>query len=452
MADKKQKHQVGVNLDTSIEQSKKWYERAKKVLAGGVSSSARMPAAGTVQTPLYIKQGAGSRVWDLDGNEFVDHLFSYGSLIAGHSHPKVMKAVEKQVKLGTMFGTCNTAEVELAEQICKMVPCAELVRYANSGSEAIAGAIRAARGYTGKTKILKFEGHYHGWVDLLAISNRPTTEEAGDFHAPNSRPHSKGIPQGVVGDVIICPWNEPQILKDILNKYDGQIAAIIAEPLVANNACIMPIPGYLELLREESSRRGIILIFDEIVTGFRVAPGGAQEMYGITCDIAVYSKAIGGGMPISAFAGKREFMDPIAKNTVKHGGTYNGNPICSVAALETLKIVNDQKSLTKAYNSGNELIETIRKEAKDNNVKCIIQGVGPMFQVLFTEREKITNYRHLFDADTAKFGVFRDTVLEHGLHINGSYSACWFVSTVHTKDDAKIAKKAIHEGMKRIKS
>ncbi len=446
------KKQPGANLETSLEESKKWFERAKKVLAGGVSSSARMPAAGTIQTPLYIKKGKGSRVWDLDGNEFVDHLFSYGSLIAGHSHPKLVKAVETQIKLGTMFGTCNTAEVELAEQICQMVPCADLVRYANSGSEAIAGAIRAARGYTGKNKILKFEGHYHGWVDQLAVSQRPTAEEAGDFKSPNSRPHSKGIPQGVVDDVIICPWNEPQILKDILNKNDGKIAAIIAEPLVANNACIMPIPGYLELIRTESSRRGIVLIFDEIVTGFRVAPGGAQELYGITPDLAVYSKAIGGGMPLSAFAGKREIMEPIAKNTVKHGGTYNGNPICAVTALETLKLVNDKSSLKKAYNSGNVLIEAIKREAKANNVKCIVHGVGPMFQVLFTERENVTNYRHLFEVDTAKFGIFRDTLLRHGVHINGSYSACWFVSTVHTKDDAEIAIKAIHKGMKKIKS
>ena len=441
----------GVNLETSIEESKKWFERAKKVLSGGVSSSARIPAAGTVQTPLYINKGSGSRVWDIDGNQFVDLLLSYGSLILGHSHPKILNALENQIKLGTMFGTCNTTEVELAEQICKMVPCADKVRYANSGSEAIAGAIRAARGYTGKNKILKFEGHYHGWTDQLAVSNRPSLEEAGDFETPASRPHSKGIPGGVVDDVIICPWNEPEIFKNILKKYDGQIAAIIAETLVANNACIMPKVGYLELLKTESEKRGIILIFDEIVTGFRIAPGGVQEVYGIIPDLAVYSKAIGGGMPISAFAGKRDIMEPISKNTVKHGGTYNGNPVCAIVALETLKGVDEKGALTKAYNISNEIMEIIRFEAKQSNINCIVQGLGPMFQVVFTDRKEITNYRHLFDVDSLKFGLFRDTLLENGIHINSSYSACWFVSTVHTEEDVNIAKKAIHAGMKKIK-
>ncbi|MCL1864722.1 MAG: aspartate aminotransferase family protein [Spirochaetes bacterium] len=440
-----------VNLKTSIEESKKWFERAKKVLSGGVSSSARMPAAGTIQTPLYINRGAGSRVWDVDGNQFVDFLLSYGSLIIGHSHPKILNAMEKQIKLGTMFGTCNTAEVELAEQICKMVPCADQVRYANSGSEAIAGAIRAARGYTGKSKILKFEGHYHGWTDQLAVSNRPSAEEAGNFETPASRPHSKGIPSGVVDDIIICPWNEPEILKNTLKKYNRQIAAIIAEPLVANNACIMPKSGYLELLRTESNKRDIILIFDEIVTGFRIAPGGVQEVYGIIPDLAVYSKAIGGGMPISAFAGKSEIMEPISKNTVKHGGTYNGNPISAIVALETIKVVNEKDALAQAYNVSNEIMEILRFEAKQNNINCIIQGLGPMFQILFTDREEVTNYRHLFDVDSLKFGIFRDTLLENGIHINSSYSACWFVSTVHTPDDVNIAKKAIREGMKKIK-
>jgi len=445
------KEDVGVNLKISIEESKKWFERAQKALSGGVSSSARMPAAGTIQTPLYITRGLGSRVWDVDGNQFVDLLLSYGSLILGHSHPKILNALENQIKLGTMFGTCNTAEVELAEQICKMVPCADLVRYANSGSEAIAGAIRAARGYTGKSKILKFEGHYHGWTDQLAVSNRPSAEEAGNFETPASRPHSRGIPGGVVDDVIICPWNEPEIFKNILKKYDGQIAAVIAEPLVANNACIMPRPGYLELLRTESAKRGIILIFDEIVTGFRIAPGGAQEVYGITPDIAVYSKALGGGMPIGAFAGKHEVMEPISKNTVKHGGTYNGNPISAVAALETLRNVSKKDDLTQAYNAGDEIMEIIKFEAKQNNINCIVQGLGPMFQALFTDRKEITNYRHLFDVDSLKFGIFRDTLLENGVHINSSYSACWFISTVHTADDVNIAKKAIHEGMNKIK-
>ncbi|HEY1406304.1 MAG TPA: glutamate-1-semialdehyde 2,1-aminomutase [Spirochaetota bacterium] len=451
-----EKSKTVVNADDTgakltIEKSRQYFERAKKSLAGGVSSSARMPASGTLSTPLYITHGKNGRVWDMDGNEFVDFLLSYGSLILGHCNPVLIKAFEEQIKKGTMFGTCNTAEVELAEQICKMVPCADLVRYANSGSEAICGAIRAARGYTGKSKILKFEGHYHGWVDLLAISNRPGVEESGLLESPISQPHSKGIPSGVVEDVIICPWNNMTILKSILDKYDGQFAAIIAEPIVANNGCIMPESGYLSYLREECTRRGIILIFDEIVTGFRAAAGGAQEYFNIECDIAVFSKAIGGGMPISAFAGKREIMEPIAKNTVKHGGTYNGNPVSAVSALETLRYVSNKDVLSNLHASGDALIETIRREARDNNIPCVVQGLGSMFQVVFTERKKLTHYRDLYDADSKRYGIFRDTMLENGVHINSSFSACWFLSVAHTQDDIDLAKKSISVAMKKAR-
>jgi glutamate-1-semialdehyde 2,1-aminomutase len=444
-------NEPGVPHELSFAKSKIWFDRAKKVLAGGVSSSARMPASGTLQIPLYVTSGKGSRILDVDGNEYVDHLLSYGSLIAGHCNPILCEAIELQTNLGAMFGTCNTIEVELAEQICRMVPCAELVRYANSGSEAIAGAIRAARGFTGKNKILKFEGHYHGWIDLLAVSNRPPIEKAGPFECPSSHPHSMGIPAGVVDDIIICPWNEPEILKNILSKYGDQFAAVIAEPIVANSACIMPLPGFLELLREECSRRGIILIFDEIVTGFRAAPGGAQQYFGIDCDIAVFSKALGGGMPISAFAGKRRIMEPIAKNTVKHGGTYNGNPLSAIVSLETLRIISNEATLRHMHNLGQTLIETIKKSAKDNKISCIVQGLGTMFQVLFTDRERITNYRDLFDVDAEKFGIFRDALLENGLHINSSYSACWFISSVHHDLDIEIDKNAIKAAMKKIK-
>ena len=435
----------------NVAKSKEWFERAKKSLAGGVSSSARMPASGTFSTPLYIDHGVGGRVWDIDGNEFVDLLLSYGSCVMGHGNTAIVEKVYEQLKKGTMFGTCNIPEVELAEKICEMVPCADMVRYANSGSEAICGAIRAARGFTGKTKVLKFEGHYHGWVDLLAISNRPSAGESGPLESPVSQPHSKGIPSGVVNDVVICPWNNREILKSILDKYDGQLAAVIAEPMVANNACIMPEDGYLEFLREECTRRGIVLIFDEIVTGFRARKGGSQEYFGITSDLAVFSKALGGGMPISAFAGKREIMDPIAKNTVKHGGTYNGNPIVAVSALETLRAVSQKGVLEKLNEKGLDIMDTIRKEAHDNGIPCVVQGIGSMFQVVFTERKKLTHYRDLFDADVKRFGVFRDSLLMHGVHINSSFSACWFLSVAHNSNDIDKVKESIRFAMKKAR-
>src|SRR5882724_2330878 len=253
---------LGLHRGAMVEESKHWFARAIRVLAGGVSSSARNTTTGSLPHPLYMTRGKGSRIWDADGNEFVDYLMSYGSVILGHVDPELTHILKSQIDAGTMFGTCNQPEVELAEQICRLVPCAELVRYANSGSEAICGAVRAARGFTGRSKILKFEGHYHGWVDVLAVSNRPSVKESGPLEMPTSQPHSRGIPSGVVADVVICPWNRPQILRDILDAHRDELAAVIAEPIVANNACIMPRPGYLELLRDECSHRGIVLIFD----------------------------------------------------------------------------------------------------------------------------------------------------------------------------------------------
>lgn len=429
--------------------SAEWFDRAKRVLAGGISSSARATVAGRVANPLYITHGTGSRIWDADGNQYIDYLLSYGSIVLGHTDPTIGHAVRQQLDLGTMFGTCNTVEVELAELICKMVPCAELVRYANSGSEAICGAIRAARGFTGRTKILKFEGHYHGWVDVLAISNRPTPAEYGPLEQPASCPHSKGLPSGVANDVVICPWNEPEILRAILDANEGQIAAIIAEPIVANNACIMPEAGYLQMIREECTKRGILLIFDEIVTGFRIAPGGAQQIFGVTPDLAVYSKALGGGYPIAAFAGSKAVMDPIAANTVKHGGTYNGNPLCAAAALATLRTLAEPHIMARLQVNGIAIAEAIRRAARDNNVPCAVQGMGAMFQVVFNaDGMPLRHYRDLAKADTKRFAAFWQSLLDQRIHANSSGTACWFVSAAHTPDDLRQTTEAIDRAMR----
>ena len=356
-----------------------------------------------------------------------------------------------QLQRGTMFGTCNTVEVELAGQIRSMVPGADLVRFASSGSEAICGAIRAARGFTGKSKILKFEGHYHGWVDVLAISNRPTLDEAGELASPASHPHSRGIPQGVVDDVIIAPWNELEILKAILQRHGDKLAAVILEPLVANNACIMPQPGFLEWIRQECSRRNIVLIFDEIVTGFRVAPGGAAQFLKIVPDMAVFSKAIGGGFPISAFTGRRDIMELVAANISKHGGTYNGNPLCAAAALATLKKLNQPGVLEAIDAHGRLLMDAINRAAHDCRIPCVVQGVGSMFQVIFgTNGHPLRHYRDLLKVDTRTFAAFRQSLLEHGVHINNSGSACWFISSAHRPEDAKLAETAIQAAMQSI--
>jgi glutamate-1-semialdehyde 2,1-aminomutase len=444
---------LGLDPHHTPQASHDWFERAKRVLAGGISSSARATTTGDLPYPLYITRGDGPYIWDADGNQFIDLLLSYGSAILGHADPGLCAAVSHQLRLGTMYGTCNTVEVELAEQICRMYPGAQLVRYANSGSEAIMGAVRAARGFTGKSKILKFEGHYHGWVDVLAVSNRPGAAESGPLSAPLSQPHSRGMPSGVVDDVIICPWNSPDILRDILDRHDGQIAAVIAEPIVANNACIMPQNGYLAFLREQCTRRGIVLIYDEIVTGFRVHSGGAAGLFGVVPDLAVFSKAIGGGLPISAFAGSKPVMDPVAANTVKHGGTYNGNPLCAAAALCTLRSLNDPAVQSRFHSSGHAIMEAVRRAAYDRRIGCIVQGLGSMFQVIFTDdSQPLLHYRDLARADVKRFAAFREALLQRGLFINSSGLACWFISAAHGPDQVLAARSAIDGAMDTIKN
>jgi glutamate-1-semialdehyde 2,1-aminomutase len=439
---------IGLGSASITEESARWFERAKKVLAGGISSSARSTTTGPLPYPLYITHGRGSRIWDADGNQYLDYLIAYGSVILGHTEPEATEAVTAQVELGTMFGTCNTVEVQLAEMICRLVPCADLVRFSNSGSEAMLGAIRAARGFTGRSKILKFEGHYHGWVDAVAVSNRPEPADAGPFATPFSHAHSRGMSPSTVAEVVICPWNEPQILRDILNAHPGEFAAVIAEPIVANNACIMPDAGFLQILREECTRHGSLLIFDEIVTGFRLAPGGAQTYFNVTPDMAVFSKALGGGLPLSAFAGRRDVMELIGKNTVKHGGTYNASPLCATASLHVLNKIADGKVLDRVRHHGQTIIEAVRRAARDNRVPLIVQGVGSMFQIVFGTDTPPRNYRDLARADFNRFAAFRQALLEDGVHSNSTAFACWFVSAAHTEADAKIAVDAVDRAMK----
>ena len=442
---------LGIAAAAPAHLSAQWFERARKVLAGGISSSARATTSGPRRYPLYMTRGEGAHLWDANGHEFIDYLLTFGSCVRGHANPEITRALHHQVDEGTMFGTCNTLEVELAEQICRMVPHADLVRYANSGSEAILGAIRAARGFTGKTRIVKFEGHYHGWVDQVAVSNRPDAKDIGPLVSPSSVPHSRGIPSGMVSDVIICPWNQPAILRQILDAHEGEIAAVIAEPIVANNACIMPQEGFLQILREECTRRGLVLIFDEIVTGFRTRPGGAQQLFGINADISVFSKALGGGLPISAFAGKRSIMQLIGENSVKHGGTYNGNPLCAAAALATLQTLENPQRQRQMAAHGQLLMDSIRRAASDCCIPCCVQGPGAMFQVIFNaDGAAPLHFRDLYAAQPARYAAFQAALLEAGVFVTPSHMACWFISTAHTDEDIERTAAAIAPAMKRV--
>ncbi|MEU1707630.1 aspartate aminotransferase family protein [Streptomyces sp. NPDC005706] len=428
--------------------SRELFERARLSLAGGTSSSSRILKTGTQPHPLYMESGSGAHIRDVDGNTYVDFLISYGSAVLGHASPLLTDALSSVLSSGTMFGTCNVPEVELAERICQSVPCADLVRYANSGSEAVQGAVRAARGFTGRSVVVKFEGHYHGWTDTLAVSAKSTEAEVGPYHAPTALPHSAGIPQGVLDDVVVCPWNDAEVLRSILDTNRGRVAAVICEPIVANNACTMPLPGYLDTLRRECTERGIVLIFDEVCTGFRTGVGGAQTLFGVVPDLAVYSKALGGGLPISAFAGRQEIMEQVGDNQIKHGGTYNGSPLCSTAALVTLNHLADPTVCRRIDEAGQRIMEAILKASRDNRIPCIVQGVGAMFQVVFRpEGSPTRNYRDLFSADLARYERFRHELLLRGIHINSYGLACWFVSAALDDDDTERTCAAVDEAI-----
>ncbi|WP_419992402.1 aspartate aminotransferase family protein [Streptomyces boninensis] len=428
-------------------QSKALFERAHGALAGGTSSSSRITTTGSAPHPLYFESGAGARVRDADGNEYIDYLLAYGSAVLGHASPQLADALTGVLKTGTMFGTCNVPEIELAEKICELVPCADLVRYANSGSEAVQGAVRAARGFTGRSVIVKFEGHYHGWSDTLGVSTKVAAGETGPYETPHAVPQSRGIPDGVVNDVVVCPWNDMETLRAVLDAHEGRIAALICEPIVANNACTQPLPGYLAALREECDRRGILLIFDEVCTGFRVHPGGAQALFEVTPDLAVFSKALGGGLPIAAFAGRRDIMEQVGANRTKHGGTYNGSPLCATAALTTLTELADPAVQSRIDTAGHQIQEAIRRSAHDHGVPCVVQGVGAMFQVIFGRTTQTHHYRDLFEADLARYERFRHELLLRGIHVNVYGLACWFVSAAHGDDEVAATCAAVSESI-----
>ena len=451
--------QVNISSSLTCEKtvhSSRLFQCAKNVLAGGVGSSARAIKTGRIPYPLYITHGKNSHIWDVDGNQFIDYLLSFGSSIMGHSNSEINKAVTESLEKGSMFGLCNVLEVELAEQICKMVPCAQLVRFSNSGSEAVKGALRVARGFTGKELILKFEGHYHGWTDELSISSKPSVETIGIVESPNSVPNSLGVSESSLKDVVVAPWNDFDILTNILDSYEingnSQFAAIICEPVVANNSCIMPKPNYLEFIREECNKRNIILIFDEVVTGFRLAAGGAQQCFNVIPDLTIFSKALGGGFPISAFCGKHEIMTLVGNNTVKQGGTYNSNPLCTAAALATLRSIEKPETLKHIHESGNMLSEAAKKAAIDFSVPIIVHNAGGIFQIIFTDREApIYNYRDvLHSADKNKYEIFVQSLLDQGIYANPNGNACWFTSSAHNQDDIHRTCEAIRTSIKKV--
>ncbi|MCE6989685.1 aspartate aminotransferase family protein [Dyadobacter sp. CY323] len=410
-------------------------ERAKKVLASGVSSEFRKynhPHA------LFYTHGKGSRIYDVDGNEYLDFTLSQGPLILGHSHPEVLKAIAEYSEMGQLFAGQHIREIELAEKLNELIPSAELMRFCLDGSEAVQTAFRVARAKTGKNKFLRFEGHYHGWMDNVCWGiSAPSPDALGSRENPNVFPWTQGLPEGVENDFIILPWNDLELVRKTVAERAPEIAAIITEPIMCNNGCIEPNPGFLAGLREICTEHNIALIFDEVITGFRISLGGAQKYFGITPDLSIFAKAIASGYAISAIVGKYEWMQLIEQAKVIHAGTMNaGNPTVA-AALATITVLEKEQPHERMFRLGKKLMKGLRNAAAESGHALLVEGPGPMFAISFTTLEKTSDYRDTLVADKAKLGKFISGMHEEGIRVIGR--GLWYISAVHTDEEIELA-------------
>jgi glutamate-1-semialdehyde 2,1-aminomutase len=433
--------------------SQEWFERAQKSLVEGVNSPSR-GAAVYAGGPIMLERGRGSRVWDIDGNEYIDFMMSFGALIQGHAHPAVVKTVSEAMTDGSHFAAATSAEVEAAERFCLMVPSAEVVRFTNTGSEATMLALRLARAHTGRNKFLKFEGHYHGWYDpfLLNAHGHPP-EQLGPVENPTRIPDSEGIPLSIFDDVVLAPWNDVGALEKVLQKHGHELAAVITEPIMANMGCILPGDGYLQRLRELTHDCGALLILDEVVTGFRYAPGGCQEYYGVQPDISTFGKALGAGFPVGAVAGPRSILERMrwSEKMVLHYGTFNGHRLTMKVIAANLDLLSAKDTHRKLHAVGDAAVAGLREVFRKRQMKAIVQGFGPMFQIYFTERDGIHDYRDYCKyVDTKLYSRFIHNLLEHGIYMTPSNGLHWIISTAHTGADVEALLAAADEACARL--
>ena len=412
-------------------QSAALLERAKKVMAGGVSSEFRKynhPHA------IFYTHGEGSRVYDVDGNAYLDFTLSQGPLILGHSHPHVLKSVHEYSQQGQLFAGQHIKEIELAETINRLVPSAELMRFCLDGSEAVQTALRVARAKTGRKKFLRFEGHYHGWLDNMCFGiSAPSAVALGSREEPEVFPWTDGLPDRVKDEFIIAPWNDIELLKEIIARHHQEIAAIITEPVMCNNGCIMPVEGFLQGIREICDQHGMALIFDEVITGFRLGLGGAQQYFNISPDLSIFAKAIGSGYPISVVAGKKKWMHLIEEAKVIHAGTMNsGNPTVA-AALATIDVLEKENPYPRMFQYGKKLMEGLREAAARYGHNLVVQGPGTMFHIAFTNKAEIKDYRDTLDLDRIKLGKFVAGMHDRGIRVIGR--GLWYISAAHTEEE-----------------
>jgi glutamate-1-semialdehyde 2,1-aminomutase len=397
------------------------FARAQVVIPGGVNSPVRA-FRGVGGTPAFIVRGEGSRIYDADGNEFIDYIGSWGPLLFGHRFPPVLDALRDTLEIGTSFGAPTEREIELAESIRELVPTVEMLRLVNSGTEATMSALRVARGFTGRNLTIKFEGCYHGHVDSLLV-------KAGSGVATLGLPDSPGVPKGFSDTTLALPFNDFAAIEHAFAERGGEIAAVIVEPVVGNMGCVAAAPGFLEILRTLCTRHGALLIFDEVMTGFRLAPGGAQELYGIRPDMTTLGKVIGGGLPIAAYGGRKDIMLYVAPSgPIYQAGTLSGNPLAVAAGLAMLRHLKSHPEVYKVLDEHTALLATAAPPG------VTVNRVGSMITFFFTDRP-VTDYESAKTSDTKRFGRFFHALLERGIYWPPAQFEAAFVSAAHSRED-----------------
>ena len=409
------------------------YEEAGRYLAGGVSSNVRYAS---VPVPLFFERGEGARLHDVDGNVQIDYVLGNGPAILGHAPPPVVQAVARSLVDGQVFAAQNRGELALARRLCALLPGAELVRFATSGTEAVQLALRIARAFTGRRKVVKFEGHYHGWTDSVYVSTRPALNEAGPDSQPVAVPESPGMAPGAWEDLIVLGWNDLDRLAKLFEDRGHEIAAVLTEPMMVNGGVILPEAGYLDGARRLCETHGALLICDEVITGFRLGLTGAQGRFGVGADLSIYAKAVAAGFPLAVVAGRRDVMEIVLTRGVMHGGTYNGNVQSMAAALATLdELERDGGAIYGVMERrGTRLMEGLRALADRHGLPVLVQGVPTMFQTFFTTGAPPRNYREAAGCDRVQAAAFSRALQEEGVRVNQRCS--WFLSAA--QDDATI--------------
>ena len=425
-----------------MKKSQQLFERAQGRIPGGVNSPVRAFRA-VGGTPVFFERASGAYLWDADGKRYIDYVGSWGPMLAGHGHPAVVEAVQEAASRALSFGAPTEAEVELAELLCRLVPSMDLVRLVSSGTEATMSALRLARGFTGRSVIVKFEGCYHGHADSLLV-------KAGSGALTFGNPSSAGVPAETAAHTAVLDYNDTAQLKKLFSERGRDVAGVIVEPVAGNMNLVLPVPGFLETLREECTRHGALLILDEVMTGFRVSAGGAQAHYGVKPDLTTLGKVIGGGLPLGAFGGRRDIMEKIAPlGPVYQAGTLSGNPIAVAAGLATLKIVSAKGFHEKVASTTRTLVERLGAEAKRAGVKFSAQSIGSMFGVYFREQPP-KSFAEVMQCDRERFNRFFHEMLAGGVYLAPSAYEAGFVSAAHGAPQVDATLAAAQESFQKI--